>query len=147
MDENTAQPQAGSQPQPQQNPQPQQQRPPHREGGQRPYGERRERPQGDRPRRVFPPRDPSERNVIYVGKKETMAYVLAVVTQFNSGLSEVHIKARGKSITAAVDISQIVKNRFMPGLQIKSVTLGTEELTSEDGRQTKVSSMDILLVK
>lgn len=94
-----------------------------------------------------PPRDPSERNVIYVGKKDTMAYVLAVVTQFNSGASEVHVKARGKSIVTAVDISQIVKNRFMKDLQIKSVTLGTEELTSEDGRQTKVSSMDILLSK
>ncbi|MFH1106763.1 MAG: DNA-binding protein Alba [Candidatus Micrarchaeota archaeon] len=94
-----------------------------------------------------PPRDPSERNVIYVGKKETMAYVLAVVTQFNSGLSEVHVKARGKSIVTAVDVSQIVIHRFMRDLQVKSVTLGTEELTSEDGRQTKVSSMDILLGK
>ena len=40
-------------------------------------------------------------NIVYVGKKPTMNYVLAVVTQFNSGMSEVTIKARGNSISRA----------------------------------------------
>ena len=31
-------------------------------------------------------------NTIYIGKKPTMNYVLAVVTQFNSGQSKVTIK-------------------------------------------------------
>ncbi len=93
------------------------------------------------------PHAPKERNVILVGKKDTMAYVLAVVTQFNQGLPEIHIRARGKSITKAVDISQIVKHRFVSSLQIKHVELGTEELTSEEGRNTKVSSIDIVVTK
>ncbi|MFH1443462.1 MAG: DNA/RNA-binding protein AlbA, partial [Candidatus Micrarchaeota archaeon] len=64
-----------------------------------------------------------DKNIIYVGKKDTMAYVLAVVTQFNQGINELHVKARGRSISKAVDISQIVKNRFMPGMLIKSIEL------------------------
>ncbi len=88
-----------------------------------------------------------DKNIIYVGKKETMAYVLAVVTQFNQGIAELHVKARGRSINKAVDITQIVKNRFMPTMQIKSVDITTEELPSEDGSMSRVSSMDITICK
>lgn len=35
----------------------------------------------------------SEENTVFVGKKPTMNYVLAVVTQFNSGSPEIIIKA------------------------------------------------------
>ncbi|MFH0971929.1 MAG: DNA-binding protein Alba [Candidatus Micrarchaeota archaeon] len=88
-----------------------------------------------------------DKNIIYVGKKDTMAYVLAVVTQFNQGIAELHIKARGRSISKAVDITQIVKNRFLSTMQIKNIELTTEELPSEDGRMSKVSSMDITIQK
>jgi archaea-specific DNA-binding protein len=88
-----------------------------------------------------------DRNIIYIGKKDTMAYVLAIISQFNQGASELHIKARGKSINKAVDISQIVKNRFMPTMLIKNIDITTEELPSEDGRMSKVSSMDITIGK
>ena len=89
----------------------------------------------------------AEDNVVYVGKKDVMAYVLAVVTQFNQGLSEVHVKARGRSISIAADVTQIVKNRFIPSVQIKAVNITTEELPREDGSMSKVSSMDIVLSK
>jgi len=89
----------------------------------------------------------AEENTIYVGKKPVMSYVLAVVTQFSQGLQEVHLKARGQSICRAVDTAQIVKNRFIADLQIKDIKLATEELKSEDGSMTRVSSMDILLTK
>lgn len=87
-------------------------------------------------------------NIIYVGKKNVMAYVLAVVTQFNQGALNVIVKARGKSISKAVDITQIVKNRFVQTLKIDKIELATEELPSEeDGRVSKVSSMEITLTK
>ncbi|MBI5228931.1 DNA-binding protein Alba [Candidatus Micrarchaeota archaeon] len=89
----------------------------------------------------------SDENVIYVGKKNVMSYVLAVVTQFNMGSLEVHLKARGRAISRAADVTQIVKNRFIPSLAIKGINITTEELTSEDGRLNKVSSMDILMTK
>ena len=48
-------------------------------------------------------------NVIYIGKKPPMSYVLAVITQFNtSGSDEVILKARGRSISTAVDTAEIV---------------------------------------
>ncbi|MFA6036227.1 MAG: DNA-binding protein Alba [Candidatus Micrarchaeia archaeon] len=83
--------------------------------------------------------------MIYVGKKELMSYVLAVVTQFNNNLPEVHIKARGKMISRAVDIAEIVRHRFMPDVKVKNIAISTEELPSEDGRMSKVSSIEISL--
>jgi DNA-binding protein len=85
----------------------------------------------------------SDENVVYVGKKPTMNYVLAVVTQFNNGAKNVVIKARGKSINKAVDIAEIVRNRFLNDLKYE-VTLGTEKIKSED-RESNVSSIEILL--
>ncbi len=86
-----------------------------------------------------------DERMIYVGKKELMSYVLAVVTQFNNNLPEVHIKARGKMISRAVDIAEIVRHRFMPDVKVKGITISTEELPSEDGRMSKVSSIEIAL--
>jgi DNA-binding protein len=86
-------------------------------------------------------------NVIYVGKKPTMNYVLAVVTQFNGGANEVTIKARGRAISKAVDIKEIAVNRFLPSIKTKSINTSSEELTNEDGTKSKVSAIHIVLAK
>jgi DNA-binding protein len=86
-------------------------------------------------------------NVVYIGKKPTMNYVLAVVTQFNNGMQEVAIKARGNAISRAVDVKEIVMNRFMPNLKEKSMTSSSEELMNEDGTKSKVSAIQIVLYK
>ncbi len=88
-----------------------------------------------------------EDNTVFVGKKGVMGYVLAVVTQFNNGAPAVTIKARGKLISRAVDVAEIVKNRFMPELKERSIMIKTEELTSEDGSMNKVSAIEIVLGK
>ena len=93
------------------------------------------------------PMEPRDRNMIYIGKKNAMAYVLAVVTQFNTGSNEVKLKARGKSISHAVDVEEIVRNRFFPNLRVTAVNMTTEDLVSEDGRPTKVSSIEIVMQK
>ena len=67
----------------------------------------------------------TDENVIYVGKKPPMSYVLAVVTQFNSGSAEVVIKARGRSISTAVDTAEIVRNRFVTDAELIDVKIGT----------------------
>jgi DNA-binding protein len=54
----------------------------------------------------------SEENTVYIGSKPLMNYVLAVVTQMNNGTSEVMLKARGRSISRAVDVAEVVKNKF-----------------------------------
>ena len=58
-------------------------------------------------------------NTVFVGNKPVMNYVLAVVTQFNNGASEVAIKARGKAISRAVDTAEIALNRFLENVAKK----------------------------
>jgi archaea-specific DNA-binding protein len=86
-------------------------------------------------------------NIVYIGRKPTMNYVLAVVTQFNNGMREVTIKARGNSISRAVDVKEIVVNRFLPDLKEKGIRTSSEELTNEDGTRSKVSAIQIVLVR
>ncbi len=87
----------------------------------------------------------AEENTVYIGKKPTMNYVLAVVTQFNSGSNEVVIKARGKSIGRAVDVAEIIRNRFIPDAKLKDIQISTEQVTSEEGRTANVSSIEIFI--
>jgi DNA-binding protein len=90
----------------------------------------------------------TDENVIYVGKKPPMSYVLAVVTQFNSGSAEVVIKARGRSISTAVDTAEIVRNRFVTDAKVKDIKISTEIITNEEeGRKSNVSSIEIYLIK
>lgn len=86
-----------------------------------------------------------DENTVLIGRKPTMNYVLAVVTQLNSGADDVYIKARGKSISRAVDVAEIVRNRFVQGTTIKEVKIETESLPREDGTSANVSSIEILL--
>jgi DNA-binding protein len=92
-------------------------------------------------------KEESEENVIYVGNKPPMSYVLAVVTQFNSGSSEVIIKARGRAISRAVDAAEITRNRFASDAKVKEIRIGTEAITNEEGRTSNVSSIEIVLAK
>ena len=92
-------------------------------------------------------RERKDPNVVYIGKKSVMSYVLAVATQFNSGMPEVFIKARGKAISRAVDVAEIVRNRFVPGTKLADIIIKTEEMDSEDGTKSKVSVIEIKLSK
>ena len=92
-------------------------------------------------------KEESEENVIYIGNKPPMSYVLAVVTQFNSGSNEVVIKARGRAISRAVDAAEITRNRFVTDAKIKEIRIGTEAITNEEGRTSNVSSIEISLTK
>jgi DNA-binding protein len=86
-----------------------------------------------------------DENIIYVGNKPPMSYVLAVVTQFNGGSDEVVIKARGRAISRAVDTAEITRNRFVQNAKVKEIKIGTESITNEEGRSSNVSSIEISL--
>jgi len=87
-----------------------------------------------------------EDNVIYIGRKPVMSYVLAVITYFNMpDAEEVVLKARGRAITTAVDVAEITRRRFMDKAKISNIEIGTEELTEESGRTRAVSTMEITL--
>ena len=86
-------------------------------------------------------------NIIFVGRKPSMAYVLGVMTQFSDGKKEVFVKARGKSISRAVDVAEIVRRRFINGLQVTNIQIGTEERELEDKSKINVSTISITLSK
>jgi len=85
-------------------------------------------------------------NVVFVGKKPTMSYVLAVITQFSGGLKEIHVKARGRSISRAVDVVEVVRNRFVNDLK-HEIEIGTEKITGDNNVELNVSTIDIKLNK
>ncbi len=90
-----------------------------------------------------------EQNVVYIGSKPAMSYVLAVITAFNSpDTNEVVLKARGRAITTAVDVAEILRNRFLKDAQTHSIAIGTEEIPSREGGNSRnVSSIEIVIKK
>lgn len=92
------------------------------------------------------PRQEKPEGTIYIGSKPTMAYVIAVVSQFSRGLTEIRVKARGRTISKAVDVAEIVRGRFVQTAKVKSVGIGTEKIT-EDGKESNVSTIEIVLGK
>jgi DNA-binding protein len=84
-------------------------------------------------------------NTIYVGMKPAMSYVLAVITHFNSSdVKEGILKARGRAITTAIDVVEIVRRKFLKELKVHKITIGTEEMQREDGTRN-VSTIEINL--
>ena len=89
---------------------------------------------------------PQPSNTVLVGKKNVMNYVLAVLTLISQGVKEIVVKARGRAISKAVNTVEIVRNRFMPGkIKIEDIKIGSQTVTNPDGRQTRVSTIEILL--
>ncbi len=91
--------------------------------------------------------NPEERDVIFVGTKPIMTYVSATLTQLSTRHT-VTIKARGKRITQAVDVSQmIVKRMNTVGYVISDVRILSDSLTSQDGKTRNVSTIEIDITK
>ncbi len=85
-------------------------------------------------------------NIVLIGNKPVMNYVLAVVTQFNAGNAEVIVKARGKAIVRAVDAVEIVVRQFLPHVVKRSVSTSTDQIETDSGL-SNVSCIEIILVK
>ena len=90
---------------------------------------------------------PQERNTIPIGKKPIMTYVNSTLTQLSS-LPSVTITARGRSITAAVDVSQFILKRMNSvGYKISDVRISSSLLESNDGKKRNVSSIEIDIMR
>lgn len=87
-----------------------------------------------------------DRNVIYIGSKPVMSYVLAVMTHFYSpGRTEVTLKARGRAITTAVDVAEITRRRLLTNVTVSNIEIGTEVMPDAGGRSRPVSTITIKL--
>lgn len=86
-------------------------------------------------------------NTVYVGSKPAMSYVLAVVTQFNEGQDTVHVKARGKAISRAVDVAEMVKREFVDDAEVEDITIDTDQIDTDEGEELNVSSIQVDITK
>jgi len=89
-------------------------------------------------------------NVIFVGKKPALIYAVATLSRLNQGMKEVRLRARGIAISHAVDVTEILKRRFLGDrLLIKEIRTDTETLppSGEGSTQRNVSTIEIVLGK
>jgi len=87
-------------------------------------------------------------NIVYVGSKPINAYILACVTQFTEGATEVVLKARGRAISRAVDVAEILRRKFMPDtVELGEITISTEVIEDTERGKSNVSAMEIELKK
>ena len=88
-------------------------------------------------------------NSIFVGGKPFMNYVTGVVMQFTTkNATEVIVKARGKFISRAVDVAEVATKRFLKDqLKLKDIKIDSEEFTNKEGKEVRVSTIEIVLAK
>ena len=84
-------------------------------------------------------------NTVFIGRKPVLNYVLACMTVFKSGHEIVVVKARGRSISRAVDVVEVLRSRFMSNIEVTDIQLGTERLENEDRGPSNVSTIAIYI--
>jgi len=88
-------------------------------------------------------------NSIFIWNKPFLNYVTAVVMQFTTkDANEVLIKARGKFISRAVDVSEVATKRFLTGqIEVVKISIDSEEFKNKDDKEVRVSTIEIILKK
>jgi len=86
-----------------------------------------------------------KRDLVIMGVKPIMNYVVACMTLFNDGNKTVRIRARGKHINKAVDTVQLLRRVFLRDLVVCKTKIGTDLLIRDDGNEAKVSTIEIII--
>ena len=95
--------------------------------------------------------EPRDSNSVLIGRKPAVNHVLACITLFHGGTSEVKVKARGMAVSRAVDVVETVRRKFLPDVKVKGIDIGTQQLPPRPGEEgrgpTNVSTIEITLAK
>lgn len=78
---------------------------------------------------------------VFIGRKKSMSYVMASMVVLNE--KPVRLLARGRSISRAVDVAEILINKFVKGSSYGEILISTETITNKDGTNSNVSSIEI----
>lgn len=91
----------------------------------------------------------SDDNSVFIGNKPFMNYVTGVVMQFTTkNAGTVIVKARGKFISRAVDVSEVAAKRFLDStVGVKDIKIDSEEFENKEGKKIRVSTIEITLAK
>ncbi len=81
---------------------------------------------------------------MFIGNKPIMSYVLTAVPKLQE-LGELTVKARGMSISKAVDVALILQDRYIKECHVDEIDIRTEVLDGENGVKVNVSSIQIHL--
>jgi len=86
-------------------------------------------------------------NSVFIGEKPFMNYVTSVVMQFTSkSADDVIVKARGKFISRAVDVSEVAVKRFLKDqIVVGDIKIDSEDFKNKEGREVRVSTIEIVL--
>lgn len=87
------------------------------------------------------------KNLVIIGLKPLMNYVVACMTLFNDGATLVKVRARGRHISKAVDAVEMLRRVFLKDVKVENINLGTEVHKANDGKETSVSTIEIHLTK
>ncbi len=79
--------------------------------------------------------------IIVSGRKPVMNYVTACLTALHSGHRSVMLRARGRSISNAVEVVNLLRAGFLPELRVERISVGSESLDGGD----PVSYIEIVL--
>jgi len=90
-------------------------------------------------------KEKGQENAVFIGRRPTMNYVMAVMMVLNKG-EECTVNARGRAISHAVDVCEILRNRFLKGAEYKEIRIDTEQLKGDDDRESNVSSIEIVVM-
>ncbi len=89
--------------------------------------------------------------ILFIGHEDPFLYFPDMMSYFSrEEIHYVHLKARGKSISNAVNVAEQFKNRFGREIKVKvdNVEIGTEEVPRKDKKgKIKMSFIDIQMSK
>ena len=92
-----------------------------------------------------------KKGIIFVGHDDPFLYFPDMMSYFSRDeIETVHLKARGRSISNAVNVAEQFKNRFNKEtkVEVKNVDIGTEEVQRKDGKgKIKMSFIEIDMAK
>ena len=86
-----------------------------------------------------------QQDVVLIGKKPTMNYVIACLTLFNSGKQTITVRARGFVISHAIDTVELLRRAFIKNLDVQKITIGSQEFQNVNGLSNNVSTIDIVI--
>ena len=81
---------------------------------------------------------------IHMRDADILKYAYDTMVILNKGV-DCTIKARGRAISHAVDVAEILINKFYTSASYKDIRICTEHLSNESGKVSNVSSMEIVI--
>ena len=115
------------------------------------------KPKPNKPKKKHPKRrfrvstkTEGKRGTIFIGSEDPFLYFPDMMSYFDRPeIEEVKLKARGKSISNAVNVAEQFRNRFKNEIksEVKEVNIGTEDVQKKDKKGTfRMSFIEITLV-